>query len=75
MTRISPISWKKFDKFLLKIGCELKREEGDHRIYIKADLLRPIVIPRTELPIFIIKNNLRTLGISNEKYLKLLSDI
>jgi len=49
---------------------------GDHRIYKRADLKRPIVIPADdELPVFIIRNNLRTLGLSHEEYLELLKNI
>jgi len=44
-------------------------------IYTKRGFLRPIVIPKYKtIPIFIIKNNLRTAKISNEKYFKLLKD-
>jgi len=58
----------------MKVGCEFKREKGDHRIYWKAGIKRPLVIPRdTSLPAFIILNNLRVLGISREEYLKILS--
>lgn len=74
--RITPISWKKFEKFLLFIGCEFKREKGDHRTYLKPGLKRPIVIPRDDdLPVFIIKNNLKNLGLSNIEYLEILRKI
>jgi len=54
MAHLTPISWKKFKKFLLFIGCQLIREKGDHRIYWREGLSRPVVIPREEeLPIFI----------------------
>ncbi len=73
MPRITPIHWKKFEKFLAFVGCVFERERGDHRIYIRDGLKRPIVIPRdTALPVFIIRNNLRVLGISPEDYLEIL---
>jgi len=76
MPRLAPVSWKKFDKFLLFIGCEFKREKGDHRIYWRNGLNRPIVIPRdTALPIFIIRNNLRVLGLSVDEYLEIMERI
>ena len=57
------------------IGCEFKRQSGDHLIYDRADLKRPVVFPvDKEVPIFIIRNNLRTLGISTEEYLEILSN-
>lgn len=74
MVRIESIHWKEFEKFLLKVGCEFKREKGDHRVYWRQGIKRPIVIPRdTSLPAFIILNNLRVLGISREEYLRIIS--
>lgn len=76
MPRITPISWKKFEKFLLFLGCEFVREKGDHRIYSRVGLARPVVIPRErQLPVFIIMNNLRILRISHEEYLAILEQL
>ena len=72
MPKIKSIHWKKFEKFLLYIGCEFVREKGDHRIYWKEGLKRPIIVPRyNPLPSFIILNNLRVLNITKEKYLEI----
>ena len=74
MSSLTPVDYKKFDKFLRYVGCEFVRQKGDHRIYHKANLKRPIVIPAVkDIPIFIILNNLRVLGISKEEYLHILS--
>ncbi|MBZ1348309.1 MAG: type II toxin-antitoxin system HicA family toxin [Candidatus Nealsonbacteria bacterium] len=76
MAHLISISWRKFEKFLLFIGCHLKREKGDHRIYWREDLKRPVVIPRErELPVFIIRNNLRILRIEPDEYLEILKQI
>ena len=76
MPILKSIHWKKFEKFLLFVGCNFERERGDHRIYGKKGLDRPVVIPRSaNLPIFIIRNNLRILNISAEKYLDILEKI
>jgi predicted RNA binding protein YcfA (HicA-like mRNA interferase family) len=76
MAHLVPIHWKKFEKFLLFLGCHFEREKGDHRIYWRDGLKRPVVIPRDgELPIFIIRNNLRILGISPEEYIEILKQI
>jgi predicted RNA binding protein YcfA (HicA-like mRNA interferase family) len=76
MPKISRIHWKKFERFLFKVGCRFKREKGDHRIYTKTGILRPIVIPREKsLPEFIILNNLRILKIDRNEYLKIMSKI
>jgi len=76
MARLSPISWKKFEKFVLFVGCEFEREKGDHRVYWRSDLKRPVIIPRyKELPVFIIRNNLRLLNIDSAEYLEILRQI
>lgn len=76
MPRITPIHWKRFEKFLLFVGCTFEREKGDHRIYWRKDLKRPVVLPRDlQLPIFIIRNNLRVLGMPPEEYLEILKQV
>ena len=76
MGKFGPISWKKFDAFLVKVGCQFIREKGDHRIYRRADLQRPLVVPRySAIPMFIIRNNLRVLGIDVESYLEMIEKI
>lgn len=76
MAHLTPIHWKKFEKFLLFVGCHFKRQKGDHRIYWRNDLKRPVIIPRDKgLPVFIIRNNLRLLGIDPEEYLEILKRI
>ncbi len=74
--KLAGIHWKKFEKFLLVVGCKFVSEEGDHRKYLKPGILRPIIVPREkDLPQFIILNNLRTLGISRDEYLKIISNL
>jgi len=76
MPKITPVDWKTFEKFLLFVGCEFKRQKGDHKIYWRADINRPIVLPTyKELPVFIIRNNIRTLGISQQEYVAILKKI
>ena len=76
MTHLIPISWRKFEKFLLFVGCHFEKEKGDHRIYWREGLKRPVVIPRErELPVFVIRNNLRILGIASDEYLEILKRI
>ncbi|MEK7639687.1 MAG: type II toxin-antitoxin system HicA family toxin [Patescibacteria group bacterium] len=76
MPRVTPVHWKRFEKFLLYVGCTFVREKGDHRIYTRDGLSRPVVVPRdTQLPIFIIRNNLRVLGISTDDYLQILDRV
>lgn len=76
MPRLTPIHWKKFEKFILFVGCKFERQKGDHLIYSREGLNRPIVFPAKEdLPVFIIRNNLRVLNISIEEYLQILKNL
>ena len=76
MPKIVPIPWRKFEKVLLFVGCQLERTHGDHRAYTREGLRRPIIIKTVrDLPVFIIRNNLRELGISHEEYLEIVRKI
>ena len=73
MAALRPIHYRKFEQFLAKIGCHLVRQEGDHRVWDRSDLIRPVIVrTKKDLPVFEIKSNLRTLHISTEEYLNLL---
>lgn len=76
MPKLKPVSWKKFEKFLFYVGCRYERKKGDHRIYGRSDLKRPVVFPEDkEIPVFIIRNNLRVLGISHNEFLNILEKL
>ncbi|MBX3164417.1 MAG: type II toxin-antitoxin system HicA family toxin [Bacteroidetes bacterium] len=66
MASLKNISLKDFRKFLKHVGCEHKRTKGGHEVYTKQGLLRPVIIQShiDPIPIHIVKNNLRTLGLS-----------
>jgi predicted RNA binding protein YcfA (HicA-like mRNA interferase family) len=76
MPRIIPLPASRLRKLFEKAGFNCARIEGDHFVYIKPGISRPIVIPDWhEVPVFIIKNNLRTAGISREEYFALLKEV
>jgi predicted RNA binding protein YcfA (HicA-like mRNA interferase family) len=69
MPRKLRVSSKKFEKFIIANGCVYVRTKGDHHIYHRKDLFRPIVIPiRDTLPLMVVENNLATLGISYDDF-------
>jgi predicted RNA binding protein YcfA (HicA-like mRNA interferase family) len=73
--RIVPISAGRLRKVFERAGFICIRTEGDHYVYTKKGVLRPVVIPDwKEVPVFIIKNNLRTAGINREEYFLLLEN-
>ena len=73
MLKIVPISYQRLARVLEAEGFRFSRQKGDHLIYTKEDSVRPIVIPMyVDVPVFIIKNILRTAQVSRERYFELL---
>jgi predicted RNA binding protein YcfA (HicA-like mRNA interferase family) len=76
MPKIKPINWKRLEKILLLNGFSFARQEGSHRSYTKSGISRPVVIPTNEqVAVSIIRNNLKTAGISREDYFRLLEKV
>lgn len=75
MPSIQNIKFKDFENFILKQGCVFSRAKGDHFVYNKPGLLRPIVVPKYKiLPEFIVTNNLRLLSKTKKDLLEFLND-
>ncbi len=73
MPKLSPVHYRKLVRVFEKSGFSPDRTEGDHLIYVKIGIKRPIVIPMyPAVPVFIISNNLKTAGISRQEYFRLL---
>lgn len=73
MPKFSPVDWKTLECIFLAAGFQFVRQEGSHRSYIKVGVARPVVIPAyRDIPVFIIRNNLKTAGISRDEYFRLL---
>lgn len=75
MPALRPVHFQRLVRVFEQDGFRYDRQEGDHLIYVKAGVRRPIVIPMYHaVPLFIIKNLLRTSGMSRERYFELLKD-
>jgi predicted RNA binding protein YcfA (HicA-like mRNA interferase family) len=73
MPKLSPVPYKELVRVFEAAGFTCVREEGDHMILTRPGVIRPVVIPKyPSVPVFIIRNNLRTAGMSREQYLELL---
>jgi predicted RNA binding protein YcfA (HicA-like mRNA interferase family) len=71
--RLTPVSWKRLRCVFERDGFVFRRQEGDHLIFAKSGHLRPVVIPiYPEIDVEIIKRNMRTAGMSRERYFELL---
>ena len=67
----SNISIAQFREFLFEIGCTRISIEGGHEKWHKNGCLRPIIIQThiDPIPEFIIKNNLRSLGLTRKDFI------
>jgi len=45
MPKITPVHWRTLEKVFLAAGFRFARQQGSHRSYVKAGVLRPVVIP------------------------------
>jgi len=76
MSRIVPVHYRKLVRVLELEGFALARQRGDHLVFTKPGILRPVVVPTyNPLPVFIIRNALRTARISRERYLELVGQL
>ncbi len=73
MASLRSIDNRTLAKLFEQDGFTFDRQRGDHLIYTKPGVRRPLVIPMyREVPVFIIKNLLRTADMSRERYFDLL---
>ena len=76
MPKFAPEHWRRVEAVFLAAGFQFARQEGSHRSYVKPGVSRPVVIPAyKEVPVFIIRNNLKTAGLSRDEYFALLAKV
>ncbi|MCK5784804.1 MAG: type II toxin-antitoxin system HicA family toxin [Desulfobacterales bacterium] len=76
MLAIKPTSHQVQVKIFEMAGCEYVRTQGDHLIYRYSGAIRPVVISKyKEVPVFIIRNNMKVIGMSRERYAELIKKI
>ena len=69
MPRIVEIHWRRLVKILELDGAVIVGQTGDHIEMKKEGAKRRLVVPKyRSLPIFIIKNNLKTAGDFQKNY-------
>jgi len=74
--KIKPTHYQVQIKIFEMTGCVYVRTKGDHIVYHYPGTVRPVIIPKSkEVPIFVIRNNMRIIGLSREKYFELLQKI
>ena len=76
MPKLSPTNWQTQVKIFEGFGCVYIRQKGDHLIYHHQNARRAVVIPRYhEVSVTIIRNNMRTVGMSRQEYFRLLGTV
>ncbi|PKL54037.1 MAG: type II toxin-antitoxin system HicA family toxin [Candidatus Methanoperedenaceae archaeon HGW-Methanoperedenaceae-1] len=76
MMKIKPTDWKTQVKLFEKYGCILVRQKGDHMIFHHKNAKRAVVIPKyDEIPVTVILNNMKTVGMTREEYLSIMESI
>jgi predicted RNA binding protein YcfA (HicA-like mRNA interferase family) len=76
LPRLTPLPWKTLEKVFLAAGFTFARHVGSHRTYVKPGVLRPLVLPAyDEVPVSIIRNNLKTASLTREEFFRLLSTV
>ena len=57
----------------LVVGFVFVRQVGSHRSYTRPGTIRPVVIPvHEEVPVAVIKSNLKIAELTRDEYLRLL---
>jgi len=76
MPAIRPTTFQVQVKIFEAAGCRYVRTQGDHLVYSYPGAVRPVVIPKyKEVPAFIIKNNMKIIGMTRNQYFQLLENI
>lgn len=74
--KLTPTSWKTLVKIFEADGFTIDRIEGSHIAMVKPGVPRPLIIQKgKEIPVFIIKANMRTAGMSRDRYFALLDSV
>lgn len=74
MGALSNISVAQFRAALTVLGLVCVRTKGGHEAWQKKGMLRPVIFQThvNPVPEFIVKTNLRTLGISRDEFIRIL---
>jgi predicted RNA binding protein YcfA (HicA-like mRNA interferase family) len=76
MPAIKPTTYQVQIKIFEAAGCQYLRTQGDHLVYAYPGATRPVVIPKyQEVPVFIIKNNMKVIGLTRDQYFQFLGHI
>lgn len=73
MPKIAPTHYRRLVCIFEKEGFVYSRTKGDHLVYTKTGTIRPLVIPMyDQVPVFIIRNLMRTASVTRERFFELI---
>ncbi len=76
MPRVFPTDWKTQIKIFTAHGCQYKRKKGSHHVLSCPGAKRAVIIPEyDEIGVDIIKNNMRTVGMTRDEYFALVEKV
>ena len=77
MRNLSNVSISEFRAIMLLLGLTKVRTKGGHEAWMKAGMTRPAIVQThvDPVPEYVLRNNLRIIGISREEFLALLDEI
>jgi predicted RNA binding protein YcfA (HicA-like mRNA interferase family) len=76
MTRLVPSDYRTQLRVFQLYGCMYKRKQGSHHVLTYPGAKRAVVIPEyDEIDVDIIKNNMKTVGMTREEYFNLLRQV
>ena len=77
MRNLSNVSISEFRAIMLLLGLTRVRTKGGHEAWMKAGMTRPAIVQThvDPVPEYVLRNNLRIIGISREAFLALLDEI
>ena len=77
MRSLSNISVAEFRAVLSILGLSLVRTKGGHEAWMKAGMLRPVIFQTHVEPVpeFVVRNNLRNMGVSRQEFLAILETL
>ena len=77
MRNLSNVSIAEFRAIMVLLGLTKVRTKGGHEAWMKAGMTRPAIVQThvNPVPEYVLRNNLRVIGISREEFLEMLENL
>ncbi len=77
MRNLSNVTIAEFRAIMVLLGMTKVRTKGGHEAWMKAGMTRPAIVQThvNPVPEYVLRNNLRVIGISRDEFLTLLENL